>query len=675
MKSPTSRQPQRNKTAFGALILILCAIGLLLSAPRSRAQQEPNRQLVQTPSQTGSNVHRIALVIGNGAYTNAPPLRNPPNDARDMTATLKALGFEVTSGINVNQRELKRLIRDFGQKLKAGGSGLFYYAGHGVQSKGRNYLIPVEADIKSEADVEDAAVDVNLLLGYMDDAQNGLNIVILDACRNNPFARSFRSASGGLAQVDAPTGTLIAYATAPGRVASDGTARNGLYTAELLRQMRETGLGIEGVFKRVRANVQRQTNGQQVPWESSSLVGDFYFAAPLLSTTAPNGNKGGEGEEAVNRTALDPVAIELSYWETIKNSNNTEDFKSYLDKYPSGQFASLAKNRIVSLEAAAKPVEPKSATDSSPTELAFWDSIKNSADPEDFKDYLSKYPNGQFQGLAQRRLAVVANTARTQPTTTTTGTTDVSKSTTAPAKPKPLQNQYGIELAYIPPGEFMMGTDNDEANERPAHRVIISKAFYMGRYEVTQGQWLAVMGKNPSYFKGDTNLPAEMVSWKDAQEFIARLNALNDNYIYRLPTEAEWEYACRAGSATVFAFGDSLSSEQANFDGHFPFGGAAKGPYWERTAPVGRYQPNAYGLYDMHGNVWEWVQDWYSRDYYSQSPLTDPQGPPSGGQRVVRGGDWYAKAHSLRSSNRESFSPGDRLAGNGFRVLAVLRTN
>src|SRR5713101_7017636 len=162
--------------------------------------------------------------------------------------TRKTLGFDVTSGINVNQRDMKRLIREFGLKLKTGGSGLFYYAGHGVQSKGRNYLIPIEADIQSEIEVEDAGVDVNLVLGYMDDAQNGLNIVILDACRDNPFARSFRSATNGLAQVDAPTGTLIAYATAPGRVASDGTGQNGLYTSELLKQMRVPEVSVTDMF-------------------------------------------------------------------------------------------------------------------------------------------------------------------------------------------------------------------------------------------------------------------------------------------------------------------------------------------------------------------------------------------------------------------------------------------
>jgi uncharacterized caspase-like protein len=249
--------------------VLICAYG-------SPAQQQ-DRQLVQTGQADASSSRRIALVIGNGSYTNAPPLKNPPNDARDMAAALSTLGFDVASGINLSQPEMKRLIREFGQKLKAGGAGLFYYAGHGVQLKGRNYLIPVDADIQSEAEAEDQGVDVNLVLNYMDDAQNGLNLVIMDACRNNPFARSFRSAENGLAQVDAPTGTLIAYATAPGRVAADGVGTNGLYTAALLKMMRVPGLSVLEMFMRVRAEVMKQTGNKQVPWESSSLVGNFYF--------------------------------------------------------------------------------------------------------------------------------------------------------------------------------------------------------------------------------------------------------------------------------------------------------------------------------------------------------------------------------------------------------------
>jgi tetratricopeptide (TPR) repeat protein len=235
---------------------------------------------------------RIALVIGNGAYTEGP-LANPVNDARDMAASLSQLGFEVLSGVNLNRRQMEDLIREFGRKIRGGGVGMFYFAGHGVQVGGANYLIPVGATINGEAEVKYEAVDAGFALAQMEEARNRLNIVVLDACRNNPFARSFRSSSSGLASIDAPVGTLIAYATAPGRTASDGSGRNGLYTKELLAAMRVPGLKIEDVFKRVRSEVRRQSNNQQIPWEASSVEGDFYFSttdvrpAPTVATPAP----------------------------------------------------------------------------------------------------------------------------------------------------------------------------------------------------------------------------------------------------------------------------------------------------------------------------------------------------------------------------------------------------
>lgn len=385
-----------HQNSFTAPLQVFVLLVLAISASVGFAQQEPNRQLVQRDATRGGNARRIALVIGNGAYTAAPGLKNPPNDARDMAAMLRTLGFDVTSGVNLNQRDMKRLIREFGMKLKSGGSGLFYYAGHGVQSRGRNYLIPVDANIQSEAEVEDSGVDAALILNFMDDAQNGLNIVILDACRNNPFARSFRSASDGLAQVDAPTGTLIAYATAPGRVASDGSGQNGLYTSELLKQMQVRDVSITDMFMRVRGEVMKQTGNKQVPWEASSLVGSFYF----------NGGSGALVPVATD-SRIDASAFELSYWETIKNSTNAEDFKAYIARYPKGQFAELATNRIKAIEVAAKPVErnPVSRDTAGATEIAFWDSIKNSTTASDYLAYLEKYPDGSFASLARSRLA------------------------------------------------------------------------------------------------------------------------------------------------------------------------------------------------------------------------------------------------------------------------------
>jgi hypothetical protein len=221
---------------------------------------------------------RLALVIGNGAYKSSP-LKNPVNDAYDMARTLKILGFEVIHKENAGQKTMKEAIREFGKRLRRDGCiGLFYFAGHGIQVKGINYLIPVDAKIETESDVEYEAVDAGRILGKMEDAGNDLNIVIVDACRDNPFALSFRSGSRGLARMDAPKGNIIVYATAPGKVAADGEGRNGIYTKHLLKHMKISGLTVEQVLKKVRVDVIRETGSKQVPWESSSLTGDFYFA-------------------------------------------------------------------------------------------------------------------------------------------------------------------------------------------------------------------------------------------------------------------------------------------------------------------------------------------------------------------------------------------------------------
>jgi formylglycine-generating enzyme required for sulfatase activity len=594
-----------------ALVALVALAVLGAPMPRSTVRtSQDNRQLRLEPMRRSSE-RRIALVIGNGAYTNAPPLKNPPNDARDMVVTLRELGFDVASGINVNQREMKRLIRDFGQALKAGGAGLFYYAGHGVQSKGRNYLIPVDADIQSEAELEDSSVDANLLLNYMDDAQNGLNIVILDACRNNPFARSFRSASTGLAQVDAPTGTLIAYATAPGRVASDGTGQNGLYTAELLKQMRVPGLSATEMFMRVRAEVMKLTENKQVPWEASSLVGTFYFCAPLKNDAAP------PTSAAANETKIDPVVVEREYWETIRSSSDPHDFRDYLNAYPNGAYTTTALAKIRQLETAKN------------TQHA--DSRLTNTNPSNSGGNKANEPPAAANATA--------------------------------VLPKHFKNQEGIEMVYIPPGRFRMGSNSDD-HEKPVHEVNISQGFYMGKYEVTQAHWQAVMRRNPSYFKNcGPDCPVEQVSWNDAQDFINNLNETNDGYIYRVPSEAEWEYACRAGTTRDYSVVD------LNDIGWYDTNSG------RRTHAVGRKQPNAFGLYDMSGNVWEWCQDVYHENYVG-API-DGTAWLTGRHpyRVLRGGSFNFNASSSSSVSRYYDAPGNGGKSMiGLRLVAVLRS-
>jgi uncharacterized caspase-like protein len=218
---------------------------------------------------------RTALVIGNSAYSSGP-LKNPINDASDMAAMLKKLGFTVTLKKDATLREMEEAILAFGNSLKRGGVGLFYYTGHGVQVNGTNYLLPIGARINKEADVKYEAVDANRILDEMASANNGLNIVMLDACRDNPFARSFRNAARGLAIVSsAPSGTFISYSTSPGNVARDGDGRNSPYTQAVLENIAKPGLSINNVFMNVRSKMKRETG--QIPWELSSLESNFYF--------------------------------------------------------------------------------------------------------------------------------------------------------------------------------------------------------------------------------------------------------------------------------------------------------------------------------------------------------------------------------------------------------------
>jgi formylglycine-generating enzyme required for sulfatase activity len=237
-----------------------------------------------------------------------------------------------------------------------------------------------------------------------------------------------------------------------------------------------------------------------------------------------------------------------------------------------------------------------------------------------------------------------------------------------------------INFNLIPPGEFLMGTpyegdslrDHFE-DEEPQHRVTISKPFYMGTTEVTQVQWKAMMGENTNDFKGD-NLPVEGVSWNDCRKFLDKVSK-REGKTFRLPTEAEWEYACRAGTATPFAFGETISASEANYNGSLDRD-VEKGKRINRqkTMPVASFKPNAWGLYDMHGNVEEWCQDFYVEDYYKNSPAADPSGPDNGTRRVVRGGSWMKRPGACRSAFRlANFGPNNKMFDLGFRIVLEVK--
>jgi formylglycine-generating enzyme required for sulfatase activity len=237
-------------------------------------------------------------------------------------------------------------------------------------------------------------------------------------------------------------------------------------------------------------------------------------------------------------------------------------------------------------------------------------------------------------------------------------------------------NSLGMKFAWIPPGTFLMGSPKNEEGREPydgadetQHKVTLTKGFYMGTHLVTQEQWQAVMGNNPSNFKGEKNLPVDSVSWEDCQEFIKKLRK-RDQKPYRLPTEAEWEYACRAGTTTPFSFGETISTDQANYNGRYIYGTGKEGVFRQKTTPVGIFPANAWGLCDMHGNVWEWCQDWFGP--YPEKDINDPLSPESGQYRVLRGVSWGYNPGYCRSACRSRYGPGRRGINCGLRVCFCL---
>jgi len=612
--------------------LLLC-IALLAASPASPA----SRDVIARQTEK-----RVALVIGNSAYPGAP-LNNPVNDARAMTAVLRAQGFEVISRENTTKSQMEKSIVEFGQKLGEDTVGLVYYSGHGLQVAGKNYLIPVDAEISTERMVPLVTVDADNILTQMMDARNRVNLVILDACRNNPYERSFRALGGGLAQMNAPQGTMIAYATAPGKVASDGIGQNGLYTQELLKAMRQPGVKVEEVFKQVRVAVSSLSNQAQVPWEASSLTGDFYFSgAPNIS---------GAQQATLPFQSYDP-AIELAFWNSLKDLRNPDMFREYLQKYPKGQFAGLANLMLNEIENPTRPTQQVAA-------LAPLPAVTSPASGT------SRPPGTKFRDCADCPQMIV-----------------------------------------VPAGKFTMGSLSSQPgrsnNEGPTHQVAIAQPFAVALYDVTRDEYATFVRetnrsggncyvltgskfeqradgdwRNPGFEQTGRD-PASCVSWDDAKAYIQWLNVKVRRALqvaggsggaegpYRLLTEAEWEYAARAGTTSAYYWGDAIGRGNANC--------VDCGSQWDKksTSPAGSFAANSFGLYDMSGNVWQWTEDCYHDSYVGAPTDGSAWTPGNCSFHVLRGGSWRYDPMGLRTAARYRDTSDFRSGLYGFRLARTL---
>ncbi|WP_460019908.1 SUMF1/EgtB/PvdO family nonheme iron enzyme [Magnetospira thiophila] len=620
---------------------------------------------------------RVALIIGNNSYATLKDLRNARKDAQGVDAKLKTLGFETILRLDVKLRDMGRTLDQFEAKLAKADVGLVFYAGHGIQANGRNYLIPSDALVETETDLEfGGGVPVRKLLDRMMRAGTALNIVILDACRDNPLPT--RSGSRGLVVEVPPAGmgakgTAILYSAAPGQVALDGPkGGHGVFTGELLRVLDQPGLKLEDVFKKTAAQVASQTNGKQDPWINSSVKGDFYF-------------KPGQSKPA--QVALLPPAStsdrDTEFWTAIKDSSDKADFEAYLSQFPKGTYAYLAKKRIKELS------EPEYVVASLNTRM--WVS-GNGAVNVRVEPTTEGANVGRLEGRSEVRVTGLVEDGDWYRVDLPTGVVgyvysnlltgsepqlDPAHSLSPGDTFRDCENAYvatagryapsgafcGPEMVVIPSGSFQMGSNDGDDNEKPVHRVNIGYQFAVGKYEVTQAEWQAVMGSNPSYFKG-SNQPVERVSWEDAQTFIEKLNRKTGQR-YRLLSESEWEYVARAGTTTTYSWGNSAGSGNANcYD---------CGSRWDNkeTAPVGSFRANPFGVHDMHGNVWEWVQD--CKDSYANTP-TDGSAIEGNNScfRVLRGGSWVSHPWDLRSAIRFRGRPDVRSSYLGFRLARTL---
>ena len=585
-------------------------VGMMLMISLAGAD---DRTVQRNPDAGGEEAGpRLALIIGNGDYT-VGFLKNPPSDARLMADTLRDLGFTVSVHTDLDYAGMNGAIDRFGRSLKDAEIGLFYFAGHGVQFEGSNYLMPVGANIHEGNELRYRAVNAGLVMAKMESAGNPVSLVILDACRNNPYARSWRSAESGLAQMDAPPGTKIIYATRPGDVAKDGDGRNSPFTESLARRIKSADKELEQVIRSVYLDVYKNTGGRQSPWAEGILVKDVYLASSGGQIRRPGPGK----------LVVEPDVSGAEVW---INGKNYEDAREFTISRPGSYRLEVRADGYVTYrtEVSVSPDE----TVRLPVMLARIDEPDEPA--------------------------------------------VVPPSPGPPGGKDRFTNSLGMEFVRIPAGSFMMGSPKDEPRrmrDETQHRVTLTRDFFMGTTEVTQGQWKAVMGNNPSHFdKCGEACPVEQVSWNDVQEFIKKLNSL-DGRRYRLPTEAEWEYAARAGSTTPFTYGRCLSTDQANYDGDMPLSGCEKGEDRGKTIPVGSLNaPNAFGLHDMHGNVWEWCEDWIWK--YPSGSVTDPAGPSTGKQKVARGGDWDHPDDHCRSAMRGFFPADYDLDGVGFRLVS-----
>jgi formylglycine-generating enzyme required for sulfatase activity/uncharacterized caspase-like protein len=697
-------KPARGIALLGTLICALFMVALASSAHADR---------------------RVALVVGNSAYSSAAALRNPSNDARDMAEALKKLGFEVVLGIDLDQDRFATTIETFARTLDSADVALFFYAGHGLQINDKNYLVSINAELTNEFLITSETIQLDAIIRLME-SKTPINIVLLDACRNNPLTENLKRSlevmrrtatlGRGLARVE-PSGrdTLVAFAAAPGQEAADGMGRNSPFTAALLQHMPKPGLEISVMLKEVASDVREATHGVQRPQQISDMSRQFYFRpAAAVASKTESAAKAAPSASSTSRNVqgVEDRTLEIAFWNSARASNECDAIRAYLQKYPKGFFVDLAKlsearlcvsERTVTMvetvpkstPPAPSPVAPPAPLPSAPKAAAPAKAAppaetkittgppavahKPAAPSTETKTAAAPPPSSPAPALASPPKSTtpappplaaappVPPVEAPKPAPPAEQKVAVVKPPATPSPPTPMSAtsfrdcERCPEMVNVPGGSFHMGS-NDDPSEKPVHEVTIA-AFAIGRYPVTIGEWRqCVADKACSYEPtGDDNLPVYNVSWSDAQQYVSWLSKTTKQH-YRLPSEAEWEYAARAKTTTRYWWGDQPPNGKA----------ACKGCGTDADAnqpiKVGNFPPNGLGLNDMTGSVSQWVADCWVKDYQGAPRNGAARELPNCRQYVLRGGSWKNDAQYLRSASRDYYDKNVRYLAHGFRV-------
>jgi uncharacterized caspase-like protein len=524
---------------------------------------------------------RMALVIGNGRYLNVTPLANPSNDATELAKVLGSLGFEVDLQIDVDKARMQSLVGELSRRTSGVELALLFYAGHGFQIDGKNFIVPVDARIRTEQDVATEAVDVDRIVAEMNPGVE-VKVVLLDACRNNPFEAELSRSLGptraeamlgrGLTPIQPAGGVLIGFATDPGAVAFDGTGDNSPFTEALLVHLPTPHVEINSLMTRVRADVFASTGHLQRPWTTTSLLQEVY-----LDDRQPD--------------QPDP---EVAAWQAAEAAGTNQALADFAALHPDGSFHDQAEAQLV-VATVERAEGPEDGTSAPAQGAAGWsDSFRHCLDCP--------------------------------------------------------------QMQPLPTGTFTMGAEFGPDSEKPQSERTVAPRFAMGRTEVTRREWrvCAEAGACRPLPGPVDEGPAAGLSWDDVQSYLAWLGRVT-GHPYRLPSEAEWEYAAQGGEGLRYPTGPILFAKAAHFD-------RADGA----PVRVASYQPNPFGLHDLAGNVWEWVADCGAQYDARMTGTAAVKARPC--IHVLRGGSFRSSADQLRSSNRFFPKDGSSRDDYGFRV-------